>query len=118
MCANGVVDRSTSTMSNFWDQHSVGIIFVVSVVGVTLLFGLILRLLKCWEERRPSATAAGDGQLPTTEDRTVTISLTSADESQALPTVRGSNRWHVKLMKLAKKIGLLSAISRQSQFAA
>jgi len=91
-------------------------VFVVSVFGATMLFGLILFVLKCLEKRRSSAsvTAAGDGQRPTADDHTVTILLQPDGESQAVP--RGGKRWRVKLSELLQQIGLLSATSRQSQF--
>ena len=91
------------------------IVFIVSVFGVTLLFGLILLVLKCLENRRASDTAVSDGQRPTREDHAVAASLMPDNQSQAL-LLRG-NRWQERLAELLRQTGLLSdAANHQSEF--
>jgi len=108
-----VADRLPSTASDVWDQHRVAIVFVASVFGLTLLFGLILLLLKCRE-----TSVAGDRQQPTTEDRTVVVNLTSAEHPPALQDAErdGRKRWREKLTELLRQqIRWSSATGRQSQ---
>jgi len=113
-----VTDRLPST-SDFWDQHFFGIVFVVCVVGIIMLFGLILRILKCLEEeeerRAPaSATSARAGQRPAAaEDRTVMINIQTDSQS---PAVHGGTRWQENPDELLQQNGLLSATSHQEEF--
>jgi len=112
-CADNVADRPSSTAgSDVWDQHRVALVFAASVFGLTLLFGLVLLLLKCLE------TSADDHQAPTTtDDRSVAVSLTPADQSRTLlHTERdGRMRWPEKLTELLlKQVWSSPATSRQS----
>jgi len=86
-------------------------VFVASVFGATVIFGLILLFLKCLEQRCSSAVVARDGQEPTAEDHTATFLI----EPDRQPQAEGK-RWREKLAELLEQVWLLSATNRQSQF--
>lgn len=103
----GMIDRrQVSTMSDFWSQHRVAIVFVATVFVITMLFAFILFILKCLEERRKSSSsgASGNDRRSPVTDRAVTTLLEKPQEA-----LHGGKRWWGKLSELLAKIGLLSA---------
>jgi len=52
----------TSDDDDVWDQHRVAVVFAAAVFGLTLLFGLVLVLLKCIET---STDNDDQGRAPT-----------------------------------------------------
>jgi len=63
-----MADRPSS--DDVWDRHRVAIVFVTVVFGITVLFTLILLLLKCLERRRESAASVARVASRDEEDRT------------------------------------------------
>jgi len=109
-----VTDRSSSEVTDVWDHHRVAFVFIICVLCITLLFAVILFILKCLEKQRQTSTATEDGQHTTIENRTTTVLLEPDDQSQA--SLHGGKRWREKLAELLRQAGLLSATTHQSQF--
>ena len=94
-----VADRlpSNVSVSELWDHHQVGIVFVASVVGATALLGVVLLVVKWLEKCCVSASATDDGQEPTTG-----------------VLLRAGKRWRRK-SKMRRQTGLMSTSSDESK---
>jgi len=98
MCGTG--RPSPTAGSDFWDQHSVALVFAAFAFGLTLSFGLVLLLCKCLEtgRRRPRPPASNE-RAPAA----VVVVVPADQHSRALlqPAERDrTTRWRDKLVEL------------------